>query len=131
MSRESRPDGHPWSTYVVASSPGWIVAGVVTGVLYRTTDLSALPAVLFLSAWIATDLAMYPRMRRYYTSEPAAARIVGEMGTAVSPLAPRGFARVHGELWQVIVTDPIGSLPLGAAVRVCEIHGLELVVEPI
>ena len=130
MTSESRSAGHPWRTYVIASIPGWLVGVIVTVVLHRTMDLPALAAVLVILAWIATDLAMFPRVRRFYSSEPAARRMVGETGVTVSSVTPRGFARVHGELWQVRAADAQAALPEGAGVRVREIHGLELLVEP-
>ena len=121
---------HAWLTYILASIPAWTVAAIVAVVLYRATDVPGWAAAAVVVVWIATDLAMFPRMRRYYTSEPAERRMVGESGIAVSPLSPRGFARVHGELWQVVLADPSTSLPEGRAVRVREVHGLELTVEP-
>ena len=121
---------HALLTYILASIPGWTVAAFVAVVLHRLLDVPGWAAAAVVVVWIAADLAMFPRMRRYYTSEPAARRMVGENGTAFSPLSPRGVARVRGELWQVVLADRNTSLPDGAAVRVCDVHGLELTVEP-
>ena len=121
---------HAWVTYILACMPAWIVAVVVALVLNRIADVPAWTAAAVVVVWIATELAMFPRMRRYYTSEPAERRIVGETGIAVSPLSPRGFARVHGELWQVVLSDPHASVPEGARVCVREVRGLQLIVSP-
>ena len=121
---------HAWITYILASVPAWTVAAIVALVLYRMTDVPGWAAAVVVVVWISTDIAMFPRMRRYYTSTPAERRMVGESGIAVSPLSPRGFARVHGELWQVVLADLNTSLPEGAPVRVRAVHGLELTVEP-
>lgn len=123
-------DRHVWFTYIAACFPGWTVAVLVTVALHRLADIAAWAAVVVVLAWIGTDLAMFYRLRRYYTPEPAARRIVEETGTAVSPLSPRGFVRVHGELWQATVAEPHQIIPEGAGIRVCDIDGLHLLVEP-
>lgn len=121
---------HAWVTYILASIPAWTAAAIVAVMLHGMTDVPGWAAAAVVVVWIATDLAMFPRMRRYYTSEPVERRMVGEAGIAVSPLTPRGFVRVHGELWQVVLADPNATLPEGAGVCVREIRGLELIVEP-
>ena len=70
---------------------------------------------------------MFPRKRKYYTSEPVEERMRGETGLAVSALDPRGHARIRGELWQAVSIE--GSLPAGTCVRVRSLRGLVLLVE--
>ena len=50
--------------------------------------------------------------------------IVGEEGEAVTPLAPGGKVRVHGELWNAVATGT--PLPAGARVTVEGVRGLTL-----
>lgn len=126
----NEPRRHAWVTYILASVPGWTVALVVALVLKALTDVPAGAAAAVVVVWIATDVAMFPRMRRYYTSTPAERRIVGETGVTVSPLSPRGFARVHGELWQVVLAGQDASVAEGAGIRVRDVRGMELIVEP-
>ena len=128
MARD-RTETRPWRRYIGASLPGWIVGAIVAVWLYRTTALPAWVALTVLGLWIASGIAMFPRVRRYYTSEPAAARMRGEEGVAVSRLDPRGRARVHGELWQARTADPAAPIAEGSRVRVREVDGLELIVE--
>ncbi|MGC2162443.1 MAG: nodulation protein NfeD [Silvibacterium sp.] len=52
--------------------------------------------------------------------------LVGAIGLAQQPLAPRGQILVHGELWQAESNAPINS---GDSVRVCSVNGLTLLVE--
>jgi membrane-bound serine protease (ClpP class) len=55
--------------------------------------------------------------------------MVGEQGharTAIAPDAP-GQVDVHGEIWRACSREP---LPAGARVRVVEVNGLTLLVEP-
>ena len=44
--------------------------------------------------------------------------LVGEIGTAKTPLNPRGKVFVHGELWNAVADQEI---PLGAEVKVIEV----------
>jgi membrane-bound serine protease (ClpP class) len=55
--------------------------------------------------------------------------MVGEMGRAVSPIAPDGVVQIRGALWRAFTNraTPIDELD---AVRVTGIEGLVLEVEP-
>jgi len=62
---------------------------------------------------------------------PAAAgmdALVGEVGVALGPLAPRGEVRVAHERWSAEAAR--GTIPAGTAVRVVARKGLKLIVEP-
>jgi membrane-bound ClpP family serine protease len=82
-------------------------------------------AAALLGALILKDLLLFPHMRRYYRPVASERRIVGRSGTALMPIAPRGFIRVDGELWQAHSDRPISE---GARVRVDDIQGLLLYV---
>ena len=53
--------------------------------------------------------------------------MVGETGVARTPLTPRGEVLVHGEYWHAVSSVNIDE---GARVRVKQVEGLELYVEP-
>jgi membrane-bound serine protease (ClpP class) len=53
--------------------------------------------------------------------------LVGEIGTARTPLEPLGKVFIHGEYWDAMSEVP---LPQGARVRVVAVEGLRLKVEP-
>ncbi|MBI3049478.1 MAG: nodulation protein NfeD [Acidobacteria bacterium] len=55
--------------------------------------------------------------------------MIGEEGRARAPLAPDapGPIDVHGEIWRAVSREPV---PAGAKVRIVEVHGLTLLVEP-
>lgn len=128
MRSTSQPHSHPRWTFVAASLPGWIVAVVAAVLLQRTTPLPLWGAILLAAVWIGTDIATFPRRRRFYTPDPAQRRIVGERGLAASDLLPRGFVRVHGELWQARLEDAQRQVREGEEVEVRDIEGLELTV---
>jgi len=54
----------------------------------------------------------------------------GEIGRARTPLAPEtpGQVDVHGEIWRAVSR---ATVPPGDPIRVIEIDGLTLVVEPV
>jgi membrane protein implicated in regulation of membrane protease activity len=82
---------------------------------------------------VAKDAAMYPWLAPGYRSEPSSMvgpeRMIGARGLATELLAPEGFVRVTGELWQARTADG-SSIARGAAVEVEAVHGLRLVVRP-
>jgi membrane-bound ClpP family serine protease len=125
---EPRDGDRPFGKFLLASVPGWVIAIVAVVVLSQSGAVTLWPLLVLLAIWITTDIATFPRWRRYYESEASTRRIVGEHGVAVSELAPRGFARVRGELWQVRAVDD-AAIRQGDHVRVSAIRGLELLVE--
>ena len=50
-----------------------------------------------------------------------------EVGTARSPVAPRGKVFVHGEIWNAVADEPVAS---GEPVEVVAVEGLTLKVRP-
>jgi membrane-bound serine protease (ClpP class) len=54
--------------------------------------------------------------------------MVGEIGTAQTPLAPNGKVFVHGELWDATASSPIAQ---GESVAVKRVDGLHLKVDPV
>jgi membrane-bound serine protease (ClpP class) len=54
--------------------------------------------------------------------------MIGEIGTAVTPLAPDGKIFVRGEYWNAVAPAPVAA---GGRVRVIAIDRLKLTVEPI
>ena len=120
-----------WRTYLVVSAVDWLMLGLAIAAAVRWLDVPAWPGVILLGAWIAKDLLLYPSARRYYESEPPQRRMIGEEGEALSCLDPEGFARVHGEIWQVRVADGAPAVPPGGPVRVREVIGLRLLVESV
>lgn len=57
-----------------------------------------------------------------------AAGMIGECGIAHSAIAPEGRVFIHGEFWDAVASKPI---PAGARVRVTDVDGLTVRVEPV
>jgi membrane-bound serine protease (ClpP class) len=57
--------------------------------------------------------------------------LMGEEGDVRVALAPVGQVFIHGALWRARVTDDEKPVPVGTRVRVREVDGLTLLVEPL
>jgi membrane-bound serine protease (ClpP class) len=66
------------------------------------------------------------RRRPYAAGEQT---MVGSIGVVREPLDPAGMIFIDGALWQA--TSASGPVPVGAAVRVVQVDGLHLRVEPL
>jgi len=71
------------------------------------------------------SLALRARRNKVVTGD---AGMIGEIGSAVTDLAPAGKVFVHGEYWNAVAP---ANLPAGARVRVIAIRQLTLTVEPV
>jgi membrane-bound serine protease (ClpP class) len=69
-------------------------------------------------------LVVRARANKVITGE---AGMIGEIGIAHAPLTPAGKVFVHGEFWSAVSSTPVEA---GARVRVTEVRGLSLKVEP-
>ncbi len=54
--------------------------------------------------------------------------MIGEVGSALTDLAPGGKVFVHGEYWDAVSSRPVSA---GAGVRVTAVEKLRLTVEPV
>lgn len=125
-----RRDAHgPLRRFILSAIPGWVIGVMAAVALYQLTPLPSWAAMALVVVWIVADVATFPRRRRYFTDDPAPRRIVGEVAVAVSDLAPNGFVRVHGEIWQAHTRAADVVIRKDTMLRVSDIDGLELTVE--
>jgi membrane protein implicated in regulation of membrane protease activity len=82
--------------------------------------------------WVAKDVILFPFVWRAYDRDHQedTNSIIGTRGIAEERLAPVGYVRVHGELWQAEVMGGGYAVDRGKGVRVQAIRGLTLLVEP-
>ncbi|MDE0830396.1 MAG: NfeD family protein [Vicinamibacterales bacterium] len=119
--------------YALFQVPGLLIlVGVVVG-LYRWAMLPGWGAVALVAVWILKDAALYPWLRTAYEpdSRRVIERLIGLAGVAVEPLAPRGYVRVRGELWQAEPAEPDSTIDAGRAVTVHAIATDILLVRPL
>ena len=121
-----------FARYLAFEIPGWLLAGGVLWALIEWWDLAPRTALLLFALWVAKDLLLFPVLRIAYEPQSGggADALIGARGTATQHLDPAGYVRIGAELWRARLAGGHDALPIGAAVRVCEVRGLELIVEP-
>ena len=82
--------------------------------------------------WVVKDVILFPLTWRSYDQrrpgDPNS--MVGLRGIVKDRLAPSGYVEVHGELWRAEVMQGAPFVETGGSVRVKEIRGLTLIVQP-
>jgi membrane protein implicated in regulation of membrane protease activity len=117
--------------YILFQVPGWLLAGVALACLYRWADLPLWAAGALQLVWMAKDFALYPWLRAAYevdTRTHAEQRLVGRHAVATEPLAPRGYVRLHGELWLAEVDASGDGIGVGTTVEIVGASGITLTV---
>jgi len=97
-----------------ASVPSWLMWGVVVSWLLKDV-------VLFLFIWRAFE----------EVSADARQALIGADGVAAEELAPSGYIRVHGVLWQAQVLEQGKVVHKGDNVVVHGVDGRLLTVRPV
>ena len=119
--------------YVFLQLPGWILMILMLLLLDRWFDLSTWTMLAIVVFWMAKDMVMFPFVWRAYDQNPsrvAAYGMIGERAVAEERLCPSGYVQVHGELWHAELMSGTVTVEKGQSVRVQEIRGLTLLVQP-
>ncbi len=117
--------------YLAFQVPSWLLVGLGLTAAVRWWELSVPVASLLLALFVTKDLVMFPFVRKAYepgSGNPADA-LLGRAAVARDPLAPAGYVRVGSELWAAELRRG-GEAPAGLVLRVIEVRGLTLIVEP-
>jgi membrane-bound serine protease (ClpP class) len=88
---------------------------------------TAIAVALPFSAITIFLLTIAARARRNKV-EMGSAAMIGQLGKAITDLAPAGKIFVHGEYWDAVAVRPVAA---GAPVKVTAIDRLTLTVEPV
>jgi membrane protein implicated in regulation of membrane protease activity len=115
--------------YALLQVPGVALLVLILIVVQQWVDLPAWFGWGLVALWVAKDAILFPFVWRAYDSEDTNS-MVGTRGIAEERLAPSGYVRVRGELWQAEVMGDGPPLDRGEAVRVRGICGLTLLIEP-
>ena len=118
--------------YALLQVPGVALLVLILILVRRYMDLPAWFIWGLVALWVAKDVILFPfvwraydRERRGETNSMVGARVIAE-----DRLAPSGFIRVHGELWQGEVMEGSPPIDRGERVRVRGIRKLTLLVQP-
>ncbi len=125
----------PWSAgvlgkYLLLQSPSWVLLGLGLVVARRWVEIPLWLCAVLLGGWVAKDLILYPFVWKAYTSGEKPRPSPGSKGVVIQDLSPSGYIEVDGELWRAEVSDEKGNIPEGKWVRVREVRGFTLMVEP-
>ncbi len=126
----------------------WSVQLILRYALFQIPSLALLISILILihqwvdlptwltwgsiALWIVKDIVLFPLVWRAYDRsrmKDLHQRIGGE-AIVETRLAPSGYVRIHGELWQAEVEDGVKPIEKGEVVSVRGIRGLVLLVRP-
>jgi len=102
-----------------------LVEGPIPEMRVRWTTAIACGVAFGLITVFLVRIAVRARRNKVITGPQA---LIGNIGIAQQPLAPRGQVLVHGELWQAESSDPAAT---GDQVRVRSVDGLTLLVDRI
>lgn len=116
--------------YFLLQIPGWLIGVLFVLVLRVPLGLDTWVVWTTLAVWIAKDFVLFPFVWPGYVDETPGAPgpPVGAQGAAEECLAPSGYVRVAGELWQGQALDPGRNIARGTPVRVVQMRGLTLIV---
>jgi membrane-bound serine protease (ClpP class) len=118
--------------YLVFQVPGWVIVGAGLVAAVHWWQLAEAIAWLLFGLFVSKDLLMFPFVRKAYepSSGSPADALVGRSAVATDDLAPAGYVRIGSELWASELRDG-GQVRKGFELRVVEVRGLTLIVEPV
>jgi membrane protein implicated in regulation of membrane protease activity len=118
----------------------WFAAGAVFVALAAALGVGSLVAQLLLFAGSSTALVvasrtvfrgLLPSGRRRGRLLTGAAALPGQLATTLTPVdAHGGQVRLHGMEWSARALDENRPIPAGRAVRVIQVEGVKLIVDP-
>jgi membrane protein implicated in regulation of membrane protease activity len=118
--------------YAMFQLPDLILLTLILIVVRRWIDFPSWIVPGVIAIWIVKNVVMFPFVWRLYDSGPSDSihSMIGRQGTAVERLAPHGYVRIRNELWKAEVMGGRLAVEEGQRVRIRDIRGLVLLVEP-
>lgn len=128
---------HKWSArvmlrYSLLQLPAAVALVLILTVVRQWVDIPRWFFWGLVALWVIKDIILYPFVWRAYDGgrSGAAHSIIGMQGVTKDRLEPSGYVRVRGELWQAEIMEGGQPIEKGVNVRIREIRGLILLVEP-
>lgn len=117
--------------YALLQIPALALLIVLLFLVQRWVDLPQWFIWGIILFWVAKDVILFPLTWRAYDQDRSrgAYSMVGVRGIAEERLAPSGYIRVHGELWQAEVMGDSPPIERGESIRIQGIRGLTLLVK--
>ena len=117
--------------YALFQIPGLVLLILILIMVRRWVDF---PLWFFWGSvfiWIVKDAVLFPFVWRAYdwNRSQDVHSLVGSEGIVEERLAPSGYIRVHGEIWQAKMIKEGPPIEKGEGVRIQGIRGLVLLVQ--
>ncbi len=84
--------------------------------------------ILMMIALGVYNYTTYRLGKKALVKKPMISPSIGSRGRTTSPISPKGYVRVNGELWQASSSSTIGA---GEEIAVVGIEGMTLLISPI
>ena len=119
--------------YTLFQIPDLILLSLGVAAAVRWWGLPVFVGYGLVALWLVKDVILFPILRVAYESDSASGvdAICGALGVVTQSLAPVGYVRLGSELWKAELASGSGSVLEGSAIRVVELRGLTLLVEPV
>lgn len=116
--------------YLALQVPGTVLFVIGLILARRWIEFPAWVFWGLIVVWVAKDLALFPFVRKAYEPQDGRNPMLGVRGVAEETLAPSGYVRIGGELWKATAEKGCRPIDRGEPVRVSDVRGLTLIVEP-
>jgi membrane protein implicated in regulation of membrane protease activity len=132
LMKKNRPSFQIVLKYVLLQTPSLIFLILALIVLRQWFDFSAYLVVGFVGLWALKDAILFPFLWRYYDTDqfPDRFAMVNRTGLTISRLEPDGYVQVGCERWCARIAETGKPIEKGKCIRVKNIEGLKLTVEP-
>jgi membrane-bound ClpP family serine protease len=131
--KQTKPSFKIVLKYALLQIPSLIFLILVLIVLRQWFDIPVYLALGFIALWVAKDIILFPFLWRYYDADqlPDRFTMVNSTGLAISRLEPEGYVQIRGERWLARTAETEKPIERGKGIRVKNIRGLKLMVEPL
>lgn len=118
--------------YSLLQLPGVALLLVILVFVQRWVDIPPWAQWCIVGLWVAKDVILFPFVWRSYAwGRPEDKNpMLGAQAVAKDRLAPSGYVQVRGEIWWAEVVKGSPPVDQGEMVRVRDVRGLTLIVEP-
>jgi membrane-bound serine protease (ClpP class) len=105
------------------------LVAVVLWLLPRVTiNIPLWGLILMMIALGVYNYINYRLNKKALAKKPMISLDIGSRGRTITPISPKGYVRVNGELWQASSSSTIG---VGEEVAVVGIEGMTLLISPV
>jgi membrane protein implicated in regulation of membrane protease activity len=105
------------------------LVAVVLWLLPRVTiNIPLWGLILIMIALGVYNYINYRLSKKALVKKPVVSPDIGSRGRTITPISPKGYVRVNGELWQALSNSTINA---GEEIAIVGIEGMTLLISPI